>query len=190
MKKHKLEIAVHESGHAVFRLVVFGSAGRCAVFDEKVGGACGSACGVSCGASDDPEAAAREVVDTEADFSHLAGDLRACLNAAGLALAGAAAVALARGTAHLLPTSGHGNRKDTEHAAEVARLAFSESDHLLADSFRLLAFRHACATLSRRMDAVLAIAEKLAEVGTLSENEIGAIYADAISEKKETEAEK
>lgn len=186
MKHDRLETCIHESGHSVFRLVIYGSPGRCAVFAEPVE----NARGICCGADDKPEQAAREVVDTEADFSHLAGDLRACLNAAGLALAGAAATALWRGAAHLLPDCGHGNQSDTAHAAEVARLAFSESDHLLADSFRLLAFRHACATLSRRMDAVLAIAEKLAEVGTLSENEIGAIYADAISEKKETEVEK
>ncbi len=185
MKHDRLETCIHESGHAVFRLVTFGSPGRIAVFSEKVGGACG----ICCGKGDNPEQAAREVVDNERDFSHLAGDLRGCLDAAGLALSGGAAVALWRGTAHLLPTSGHGNQKDTEHAAEVCRLAFSENDHLLADSFRLLAFRHACATLARRMPAVLAIAEKLAEKGELSETEIGAIYANAISKKKETEVQ-
>ena len=183
--KNKLEIAVHEAGHAVFRLVTFGSAGRCAVFAEKVG----NACGVCCGADDKPEQAARVVTGTEADYSHLAGDLRACLDAAGLALSGGAAVALWRGTAHLLPDSGGGNQRDVQHAAEVARLAFLENDHLLADSFRLLAYRYACATLARRMPAVLCIAEKLVEKGELSETEIGALYADAITEKKESEAE-
>ena len=185
MKKDRLEIAVHEAGHAVFRLLIYGSPGRCAVFSEKVGGACG----ICCGKGDNPEQAAREVVDNERDFSHLKGDLRACLDAAGLALSGGAAVALARGTAHLLPTSGSGNQKDVEHAAEVARLAFSENDGLLVDGFRLLAFRHACAVLSRRMDAVLAIGARLAEKGELSETEIGALYADAISKKKETEVQ-
>ena len=185
MKKDRLETCIHEAGHAVFRMVVYGSPGRCAVFSEKVGGAGG----ICCGADDDPEQAAREVLDTEADFSHLKGDILACLNQAGLALSGAAAVALWRGTAHLLPTCGGGNQADVQHAAEVCRLAFSENDHLLADSFRLLAYRYACAVLGRRMDAVLGIAEKLAEKGELSENEIGAIYADAISDKKENEAE-
>jgi len=183
--KNKLEIAIHESGHAVFRLVSFGSPGRIAVFSEKVGGACG----ICCKPNDDPASAAREVTDTEADFSHLAGDLRACLNAASLALSGAAAVSLARGTAHLLPTSGGGNQTDTAHAAEVCRLAFSETDGLLMDSFRLLAFRRACATLARRMPAVLAIAEKLAEVGTLEENEIGSIFADALRDHETEESE-
>jgi len=183
--KNRLEIAVHESGHSVFRLVIYGSPGRCAVFSEKVGGAAG----VCCGASDDPEAAALEVTDNECDFSHLKGDLQGCLNQAGLAWAGAAAVSLARGTAHLLPTSGHGNQTDTEHAAEVCRLAFSENDHLLADSFRLLAYRYSCAVLARRMPAVLAVAKRLVEIGTLEENEIGALYAGAITEKKETEVQ-
>ena len=186
MKKDRLEIAVHEAGHAVFRLVTFGSPGRCAVFAEKVG----NACGVCCGADDKPEQAAREVVDNERDFSHLAGDLRGCLDAASLALAGAAAVALAKGTAHLLPDSGGGNQRDTAHVYEVGRLAFLENDGLLVDSFRRLAYRHSCAVLCRRMGAVRAIAEKLAEKGELSETEIASIYADAISEKKETEAEK
>ncbi len=185
MKHDRHEIAVHESGHSVFRLVVFGSPGRIAVFSEKVG----SAAGVSCGKDDNPEQAAREVVDNECDFSHCKGNLQGCLNQASLAMAGAAAVALWRGTAHLLPTSGGGNQSDTEHVYEVARLALPETDHLLADSFRLLAFRRACATLARRMPAVLAIAEKLAEVGTLSENEIGSIFANAISKKKESEVQ-
>ena len=185
MKKDRLETCIHEAGHAVFRMVVYGSPGRCAVFSEKVGGAGG----ICCGADDDPEQAARVVTGTEADFSHLAGDLRACLNAAGLALSGGAAVALWQGVAHLLPDSGHGNQADTAHAAEVARLAFLENDGLLVDSFRLLAYRYACAVLGRRMEAVKAIAERLAEVGELSENEIGAIYADAIRSKQESEAE-
>ena len=182
--KNKLEIAIHESGHAVFRLVSFGSPGRIAVFSEKVGGACG----ICCKPNDDPASAAREVTDTEADFSHLAGDLRACLNAASLALSGAAAVSLARGTAHLLPTSGGGNQTDTAHAAEVCRLAFSETDGLLMDSFRLLAYRYSCAVLARRMPAVLAVAKRLVEIGTLEENEIGALYANAIRSKNESEA--
>jgi hypothetical protein len=105
-------------------------------------------------------------------------------------MAGGAAVALWRGTAHLLPTCGHGNQKDVEHACECARLAFLENDCLLADAFRLTAFRHACAVLCRRMEAVKAIAEKLVEKGELSESEIGSIYANAITEKKESEGEK
>jgi len=185
MKHDRLEIAVHEAGHSVFRLVTFGSAGRCAVFSEPAG----NACGVCCGASDDPEQAARVVTGTEGDFSHLKGDLRGCLDAASLALSGAAAVALWRGNAHMLPTCGGGNRTDTEHAADVCRLAFSETDGLLIEAFRLLAFRRACATLARRMPAVLGIAEKLAEKGELPESEIGALYAGAITEKKETEVQ-
>ena len=184
--KNRLEIAVHEAGHSVFRLVIYGSPGRIAVFTEPVG----SACGVSCGKDADPVSAAREVVDTEGDFSHLKGDLRGCLDQAALSLAGAAAVSLSKGTAHLLPDSGHGNQTDTEHAAEVCRLAFSETDGLLIAAFIRLAYRHACAVLCRRMDAVKAIAERLAEVGTLSETEIGALYANAITEKKESEGEK
>ena len=183
--KNKLEIAIHESGHSVFRLITFGTAGRVAVFTEPVG----NACGVSCGKDADPERAAREVTDNEADYSHLAGNLQGCLDAAGLAMAGAAAVDLWRGTAHLLPDCGHGNQKDTAHVYEVGRLAFLENDGLLIDSFRRLAYRHACAVLGRRMPAVKAIAERLAEVGTLEENEIGALYAGAITEKKETEVQ-
>jgi hypothetical protein len=186
MKHDRLEIATHEAGHATFRLIIYGTAGRCAVFDAKGG----AALGVACGADDDPGQAAREVTDNERDFSHLAGNLQECLNQASLAWAGAAAVALWRGNAHMLPTSGRGNRTDTEHVYEVGRLAFLENDGLLIEAFRLLAYRYSCAILSRRMPAVRAIAEKLVEKGELSESEIGSIYANAITEKKESEGEK
>lgn len=185
MKHDRLEIAVHEAGHATFRLVIFGTAGKVAVFTEPVK----NASGVCCNADADPASAAREATDSECDYSRLAGNLQGCLNQAGLAMAGAAAVSLWQGVAHMLPTSGHGNQKDTEHAVEVCRLAFTENDGLLIEAFRRLAFRHSCAVLSRRMGAVLCIAEKLAEVGTLEENEIGALYAGALRDHETEESE-
>jgi len=170
------EIALHEIGHSIARLLIDGEAAAAAVSPDPnaaILGWCGGALGV---------------VPDIADFTTAASEekakglgFEACFRRAVVVEAGHAAIAVYNRTAFLPLTFSHG---DTRESSALAHQALPDGDQSVWNAFVGMAYRFAVCLLSRRFGAVVHVSTVLEKKGRMTGPQIAKAYAEALKQSE------